>query len=188
MLSSNKLSGNIIVNAASEIIVLGNSRLEDVLLFAPKITFKSGFSGSVQAFAYNELVVENNCELLYPSVLGLLQTEKSREGVSLHINSNSYVKGLVFAIQTTYFRHQPFTFLDAFSTVEGTVYADGQLELRGSVHGNVYCEMFLLRLAGGVNQNYLLNAVIDQSKLSPAFVSPIVSIKPKQQKIAKWIE
>ena len=188
LLSSQKLSGNIIIRASNEIIVFGNCQLEDVLLFAPKITFKSGFNGAVQAFAYNELKVESNCELRYPSVLGLLQTEHSIEAVSIHIDRNSYVKGLVFALQAKYFRRQPLTFIDEFSTVEGMVYADGQLELRGSVHGSVSCEVFRLTKFNSVNQNYLFNAVIDRSKLNPAFVSPFISTKPNQLAIAKWIE
>ena len=186
-LSSQKLAGNIIVKASSEIVVHKGSQLDDILLYAPKIIFKAGFVGEVQAFATDSIIVEEGCTLSYPSVLGLLQCERSPESVSLNISNNCNIEGLVFAVQTIYFRKQPIVVIGEKATVMGLVWVDGLLEQRGTVLGSVQCESFLLTLSSGIHQNHLLNATIDQGRLPKDFVGPFFDDKKAKKAIAKWI-
>jgi hypothetical protein len=187
-ITTQELAGNIIVKANGEITVHRGSQLDGILLFAPKIIFKAGFKGEVQAFATDSIIVEEGCSLTYPSVLGLLQCGRSLGSVSLNIGNSCDVKGLVFAAQATYFRKQPLVSIGEKTTVTGLVWVDGLLELRGTVLGSVQCKLFNLTLSGGVHQNHLLNATIDQNGLPKGFVGPFFNDKKSKKAIAKWID
>ncbi len=187
-LTSQQLSGNIVVRASGEITVHHNCQLEDVLLFAPKIRFKQGFKGTVQAFASDTLVVEEGCTFPYPSVLGLLQYERSAPSVLLNINNNCHIEGLVFATQTIYSLQKPKLFIGENTKITGMVWTDGLLELRGMVQGSVQCESFQLAVQGGIYQNHLYNATIDQAALPKGYVGPFAGERKATKAIAKWIK
>jgi hypothetical protein len=186
-LQGQKLRGNILLSASQEIIVGKGCSLEDVLLFAPKVTFEQGFEGTVQAYAYKELTVKSSCKLHYPSVLGLLQTEAFPEKVSLLLEADSKVDGLVFAYPMLAFRQAPYVSVAEKALVRGFVWVKGELELRGAVHGSVSCDVFRLSSPDTYYQNYLSNATIDRSLLPNEFVCPFISEKPSKLAIAKWL-
>jgi hypothetical protein len=61
--------GNFILRSKDSLHIKKNTVLEDVILIAPKITFESGFKGTVQAFASERIELEQNVILKYPSVV-----------------------------------------------------------------------------------------------------------------------
>ena len=181
-------SGNIIVIAQDSIVVGANCQLEDLLLFAPKIVFEDHFEGRVQAFASRQLKVGAACKLHYPTVLAILKTDQERNRPGLLIDKESQVEGLVFAYQKTNNRQPVQVKIKENVLLSGQLFVDGQLELRGSVNGNVSCESFLLETSSSLYSNYLLNATIDRSLLSEHYVSGMIFSKQMESEVVRWVD
>ncbi|MEM9821102.1 MAG: polymer-forming cytoskeletal protein [Bacteroidota bacterium] len=186
-LDQHRLKGNLIVYSTDTLYVGASAQLEDLLLCAPTIIIQSGFSGSLQAFAFDHLHVEANCQLTYPSVAGTLRQSEAQI-TRLTIGEQSRVEGMVFSYEAKYFRQGAKIQIQQGAKITGQVYASGVLELAGTVYGNVSCKQFFLRAGGGTYDNHLLNAVIDRSRLPKHFVGPQSTKQGKTQEIAKWIE
>ena len=182
------LSGNIILFSTKLMILDSSCRMEDVIIFAPSVIIKEGFKGSLQVFAKDSLIVEKNCELKYPSALGLFKIDVKTHQPFIRIESNSAVRGIVFTAQELTDIDKTKVSILEKSEVEGQVYADGSLELKGYVYGNVYCNKFLLRTPSSIYENHLLNVTIDKTKLSPYFVGSSLIYSENQKQVAKWLE
>lgn len=76
-LANISLRGNIIISSKTAIYVAASATLENLILIAPKISIDENFKGSFQAFATENIVVEKQCVLSYPSALMLLKNEAS---------------------------------------------------------------------------------------------------------------
>lgn len=182
------LKGNVIVVAKKAIYVAANAELEDIQLYAPTIEFEAGFRGSLQAFALDKIVLASDCQLSYPSVLGLLQTNNSVERSALRLEANSLVEGLVFVKTVAATRFPPKLRLAANALVNGQVFVNGSFEHRGTVYGNVSCDQFYLRTGSAVYDNHLLNATIDRTRLSKYFVAPLLAASSLQYENVKWLK
>ncbi|MBI1227724.1 MAG: hypothetical protein GC192_20995 [Bacteroidetes bacterium] len=187
-LSNKTLLGNIIVQASNEIIVPKSAKLEDVLLFAPKISFEKGFEGTLQAYATQALEVKAQCRMGYPSVLGLICPEQAEPKLHLTIDSSCVVEGCIFAYPLKYFKDPINVTIGEKTLVKGWVWAKGEVDLRGSVYGSVLCNMFILATSSYVMKNTLVDAIIDRSRMPDAYVSPFLNEKPAREAVAKWIE
>lgn len=179
--------GNIIVYSSKEIEIQSDAKIEDVILYAPTIKIKSNFEGNLQAFSRDSLIVEENCNLNFPSVLGLIcKAEKTRQ--SLKIANNSEISGSVFLIsKSTSEREIAILSIDKNATVFGQVYSNSLTELKGKIFGSLYCAKFILQTPSSIYENHLLNAEINFSKLSPHFVGISLFDKPKQKELIKWL-
>ena len=182
------LRGNIIVIAEKEIYVGANSYLEDIQLYAPVIRFEDGFRGSLQAFALSEIQVGKNCQLEYPSVLGLMKTEFSQKKPIIYIAEKSLVEGLVFIKTFKYTRFPPKLRVAESALIHGQAFINGSFELRGAVYGNVSCDQFNLKTNAAVYDNHLLNATIDHSQLSQDYVAPLYAASPLKYGNVKWVD
>lgn len=183
-LSSQELQGNIILIARDSIIVGSDSQLGDVLLFAPKIVFRSGFKGQVQAFASRQLIVEEGSEFRYPSVLGGLK--RKEQHCLLDIQRGSRLSGLVFLWEETFSRQSGGIRIATDARIEGQVFCAGWVELQGQVNGNLSCRKFELSTPSAVYSNHLLNASINRNSLPNSFASPMVE-EPVRAAVVKWI-
>jgi len=194
-LSAVNLTGNIIVQSKTKIVVEATSKLKDVILIAPKIEIKESVKGKFQALASKNILVERNVILDYPSALILNEKEKTIQTLSSNqiaeqnniiINSNSSIKGLVMFLgqpEVNNFNAQ--IELKEESTVIGEVYCNRNLELLGTVYGTVYTNNFVARQFGSIYQNHIYNGTIIVNKLQSEFSGILFNNSKKE--VAKWM-
>ncbi|TND10226.1 MAG: hypothetical protein FD123_474 [Bacteroidetes bacterium] len=182
-LSGRSLEGQIAVISGSKIIVGSETQLKGVLLVAPQIIFREKFSGQVQAIARDSLILEKEVRLRYPSVAAVVANENGVDHAAIWMQEKDTVEGTVLAWRTaTDFRKQVTAKLDKETLVTGFLYSTGQVDLKGSVFGQVTCAKFLLATPSSVYENHLLNAVINRMKLPAEFaVGSLMTEKGKKK-------
>jgi hypothetical protein len=196
VLSHKTLTGHIIIQSQTEIVVENTSNLKDVILIAPKITVQDGVKGAFQAFATESIDIGSNCYLGYPSALVVtidgLQPEKQPTIETLeltspiHIQSDTVVKGaIVFTTNHTATTYEPHVVIDENATVYGEVYCNANLELKGVVYGSVFTSNFIAKQFGSVYQNHLYNATIIVDSLQQEYVG--LTFKDSKKDIIKWL-
>jgi len=190
------LTGNIIIQSNTKIIVENNALLNDVLLIAPSIVIKDRVKGKFQAIASKTIIVDNEVELKYPSALVLIKKRYENytnnkinnptENNQIHIGSNTTIHGVVlFNDMSVATNHNSQVLIDKNSVIHGEVYCNRNIELKGRVYGTVYTANFLTRNAGSVYQNHLFNTEINVNKLSEFYVGLPLVLNPKS--VVKWL-
>ncbi len=190
LLSEIRLSGHILVQSNTKIVIDASTYLNDVILIAPEIEIKSSVKGVFQVFAKKKIILGNNCKLDYPSVLYINErnhstTTNNYENTSyISIGKNSEVKGIVTYLGTTK-NYKPQIFIDEKSKVTGEVYCNKNLELLGTVNGSVYTSNFIANQSGSSYQNHIYNAVINVNELSESYIG--LPFQNTNKGIAKWL-
>lgn len=184
---ANSIKGNVIIVSKQPIIIDRSAQLSDALIFSPAVDIRDGFSGNLQVFVSDSLKVGNDCRFAYPSVLGLIKNENADTQPFIHIGENTSVKGIIFTDNQTQDLKQTMIELKQSASVEGILYANGFLHLLGNVYGTVYCNRFVLKTPVTYYENHMLDVQIDQSRLSPYFVSSPLFDEKNQKKVIKWL-
>ncbi|MFT5647811.1 MAG: hypothetical protein ACI976_002506, partial [Aureispira sp.] len=150
------LKGNVIIVANERIEVSANSVLEDVLLVAPEIVIEAGFQGTVQAFAWDSLVVETGVFLDFPSVLCLLPYEERTDfSPEIVLQEGAEMIGTLMVPSFRYNTYKSKVTIEPTAKITGQVFVKGVLQHKGIVLGSVFCTEFLLQTPAGVYENYL---------------------------------
>jgi len=192
-LSEISLTGHILVQSETKIIVDATSNLKDVVLIAPTIQIKNNVEGTFQAFATKEIKVGNHCKLNYPSALVLnekIQMTNSntsnnlKDIPSIKIAKGSKIKGVVAYFGSTK-GYKAQILIEEKATVIGEVYCDRNLELLGSVYGSVLTSGFVANQSGSVYQNHIYNGTIMVSNLAEEYVG--LPFKNSKKDVAKWL-
>jgi hypothetical protein len=187
-LDTSKLSGNIVIISDKEISISAEAVLQDVIVCAPIVRIEKKFSGTLQVFASDSIILDEECKLNYPSVLGIVRQDKSCDNAAIVMKEGSAVSGMIFAYQEKFDnRKQVKLSLDKSTTMMGYVYTNGLVDLKGSVFGSVMCAKFILSTPSSVYENHLLNAVIDRTKLSNYFVGSSFTNTTENKKVVKWL-
>jgi hypothetical protein len=181
-------SGNIILFSKRTIVIDPSCSLHDILIFASSVIIKDGFKGSLQAFAKDSLVVGDHCDLKYPSGLGLIKIDVKTKQPFISIGEKTKIKGIVFSTQDYADIQQTKISIGKGTVITGQVYAEGFLELKGMVYGNVCCNKFTLKTPASVYENHLLNVTIDSSKLPDYYVGSSLIYSNNKKEIAKCLE
>ena len=183
-----KYSGNIIIASLRSIDVDSLSQLEGVMLFAPKITIRGGFTGSLQAFAEDTLYVNKEAHLQYPSALGLINSNVTSHAF-IQLGEKAQVKGMVFSsTRETRRSNKANIFIHKDAVITGQAYCNGKIEMKGKVYGSLYVHTFVLNTPSSAYENHLLDVEINADKLPPQFAGVLVSDNKDQNKgIAKWL-
>lgn len=194
-LSGISLTGNIIVQAQSVIVVSASTKLTDVLLSAPVISIEDNVQGTFQAFASKSISVGKNCLLDYPSALVVLENGspnsnlKSRSPLSpIVINSDSEVSGvLVYKNNSSERVFYPHVKIASNAILIGQLYCEKSLELKGSVVGTVFTDSFMALENANVYQNHLYKGSINSKQLPKQFVGLGLKAFSTNKKIMKWL-
>jgi hypothetical protein len=182
------LKGNIIVVASERIEVSANSVLEDVLLVAPEIIIESGFQGTIQAFAWDSLVVETGVFLDFPSVLSLLPYEEATSfSPEIVLQEGAEMIGTLMVPSFRYNTYKSKVTIEPSAKITGQVWVNGVLQHKGIVYGSVLCTEFLLKTPAGVYENYLLDATIDRSLLPNHYLTPSILGAKDYKQILKYL-
>lgn len=192
VIDAHVLKGHIILMAEGPVTIKPMAQLEDILLFAPSITVADGFTGRLQLFARDSIVVGTTCVFDYPSVLGLVNrpadTLFSEFQPLIRIDSASTVNGVVFSHFQGNQQLLANVRLGKETTVNGQVHADGLLELRGTVKGITSCRRFTLQTPSSLYENFVLNGVMDLTQLSPHYVGTPLLNKGRHGSVIKWMD
>lgn len=177
------LEGKILLISATEIEVQKGAYLRDVILIAPKITFKSGFKGRLQAFAGDTLVLEEGVELQYPSVAGIISAGNS---ALLRCMPGSDVKGILFLFSNTQ-EGRSLLKIEEKAVIVGEVWSNAYVQHQGEIKGTLSCRKFYLRTPATIYENYLFNGQIDRPGLPEYFVSSALLNEKEEKSIVKWL-
>ncbi|HXB10134.1 MAG TPA: hypothetical protein VNW04_23585 [Puia sp.] len=188
LLSSCNLNGHIIIASDSMIRVSPGAVLENVILSAPVIRLDSGWSGSLQAIASDSIIIQNNCHLKYPSALVLLKIRGLTTQPRIILGDGCILDGVILT-HTSLQKDMEQTYVEIGknSLLNGWVYAAGFVFLKGEVHGAVMADHFLFKSLPTVYVNYLVDAGIDRSALSPWFTGPHIFNNDRQSRIVQWV-
>ncbi len=189
-LSGVSIVGNIIIISKTSITVDRTANLKDVILIAPKIIIKDNVVANFQAFAKKEIKVGKSCELRYPSALVLdVDKRTDREVFSIFIAERTIVRGQILYLERETEEKRPVfnpnIVLESKTKIEGEVYCQGNVELRGSVYGSLYANNFIAMRAGGIYQNHILDGEILSNSLSEKYVG--LTFKGSKKEVMKWL-
>lgn len=169
-LSNIIFKGNFILKSQDSIRIKKSTVLEDVILIAPKITFESGFKGTVQAFATKGIEIEEKVTLNYPSVLCVYN--KNEEESKIVIKKESTISGAVvlFGNSPDDFEKSSIEIAEE-GLIFGDIYCTGKLALRSNVYGSVYTNRFFVKTMASTYDNTISDVEINASKRPAYFIS-----------------
>ena len=88
----------------------------------------------------------------------------------IQLQKESKIAGVLIALAPTTRRsNDAHIRLDSGSVVVGHVFADGNLEVQGSIIGNAFAKRIVLHTRAGIYDNHLLNAVLNADSLAQPF-------------------
>lgn len=181
---SGTLKGNIIVASDQAVTITPQANIDGLIVTAPQVIIEQGFSGRLQVLATDTLLVNSNCHLRYPSALVLLSSAGA-----LLLEESSQLEGTVVVgrnqLASDY--HQRLLKIGGRATVTGMVYADGLVELKGSIHGHLSGRKFVLRTPSTLYENHILNGTIDASACSPHYLASSLWGVSNQKGIVQWL-
>jgi hypothetical protein len=184
------LDGNIILHSSQEIIITKNCKLQNIICIAPKITIqKDAQLESIQVFAEDSIIVEENVQLSYPSILCLannkpdssiilLEKGATISGACIYLN---YAKSLV--------SKKTSITIDCKngSLLKGMLFNQNNTKLSGMVDGQVFTSRFIYTTAGAYYENYLVNADINLMRKPKYYIYPFMLDSFIQYKIVQWL-
>ena len=188
-LKDNSLNGYVYLDVRDSIFVGKDAQLDHVILRARVVYIQQGFKGNLQAYATERITLEEEVQLTYPSVLGIVEERfPEKENATITIGQKSQVLGSIFAIsESPNFRLPVQISVEEEAIVHGLVYAQGRMQLKGIVNGSVYTSKFYLETPSSKYENHLLNAKI-KNELPDDFVYiPIMETDEPLTKI-EWLQ
>lgn len=160
------ISGNIVIESNSKIVVTKDAQLSFVILKAPTVIFESGFKGDVQVFATDSIKTGESCLFNYPSVFVVKKIEGSDYNPTIHLQESNEFYGNMILLQDNFsLKNNGIITLDKECLFTGEIYSKGYLQLRKcDIRGTVYAKKLYLKTNSSVYENTLLNVKIDPSK------------------------
>jgi len=159
------LKGNIKVVSSKGITLNKTSEIQDVIFYAPKIEVNPGFTGTVQMFATDTIFVREGARLLFPSLISIIESKSKNPYIE--IGKKCIISGdIVLLLKSVSNNSLAECDLNEESIINGRIYCDGKLQVKGAVKGSVYCTGFILKTPASLYENHLLNATVDFHALS----------------------
>ncbi|PCI94571.1 MAG: hypothetical protein COB15_13700 [Flavobacteriales bacterium] len=187
-LSKKVIEGNIIIKSDKQIVVNKSAIITNAILYSKGIVIQKGVKGTMQIFAQDSVIIEDNCQLHYPSVIALIGQGSSTIARKLIVGEKVLVKGSVFLHNENFDRkNQAIVSIGKETEITGQVYSSELLELKGGIIGGVFCKKLILKTPSSVYENHLMDAVINRDELSENFVGVPLTETIKNQRIIKWL-
>lgn len=170
ILDNIKIKGNFILKSNDSIRITKNNLIEDIIVIAPKITIEEGFKGNLQLLANQEVNIESDVTLQYPSVI-YLKNENSNKS-KIKINENFSISGtIIMSNKEDEINNQNSIEIGEKGLILGDIYCKGQLDLKSKVIGSVYTNSVFCKTASSEYNNLLKNLEIDATKKPAYFVN-----------------
>ena len=183
-LSGVRVSGPVILYASSMLFVEEDNILENVIIVGDKIEFADGFSGCVQVFARDTILLGNQVCLKAGS--GLYVRQEEEKGL-IRIGENCEINGYVIAGAkvSKEERKQVLYYQPESSRVRGLLYVDGIAEVHGFVTGSLYVRECYYFAPEGYYSGILYNAVLPGN---PGIAYPLWMQGPYERRGVKWLD
>ncbi|SNT13914.1 hypothetical protein SAMN05421640_2472 [Ekhidna lutea] len=173
--------GKIIIESESEIEVLLTSKLEDVILIAPKIVLQDFVSGSFQAIARDTILVGRGVKLNYPSALAVIGNNKGYIDVK-----SGYLEGSLFMHN---FKDGDLNLMRIQNTdIYGSIYTNGYLDFQGSLYGCVTSNKFVFSRFGEIRENTIYNAEINSLTQNSYYKNFDFFSNDSPASVIKWLK
>lgn len=167
-LSNLIIKGNVILYSTGAINISNYNTLEDIVLFAKRVTINEAFSGVMHIVANDDVVIEKNAELKYPSSV---YVEHQTDSIMVDIKENAKIAGgIVINGGGSLKASKNKLNIEQGAEVYGMVYCQGNTQLKGSVFGSLYTDRFYLKTTSASYENTILNGTIDASVLPKNFI------------------
>jgi hypothetical protein len=186
-LNNVKLTGNIVVQSATKIIVDPSAILTDVVLIAPEIEVLQNTTGSFQVLATKNITIHQNVQLNYPSALFINAINTNNDQASMLVKQGAQVNGVLAYINKGEYKNtHTHVFLDKQTTIVGEVFCNSNTELLGKVYGSVYTNNFIAKQSGSIYLNHIYNGEISIDKLPNPYAGLIFDSTLKKA-VSKWL-
>lgn len=193
LLLTQEYIGNLIIKSDSEIIVSKYAKLTDVVLIAPKITVKSGFTGTAHFLADSSIKIEENVHLSYPSSIILIDKNNDlkknipKGEEPIYISENTTISGSIIYLpkETSNTHTNTSITIRTNAMINGSIYCQGNIELLGTVIGSVYTNRFVANEFGSKYINHIYNGRILGEDISKEYYG--LPFKNVKKGVAKWL-
>jgi len=165
------LKGNIFISSADTLYINNSTRLEEVIIKAPKIVIEEGFVGRAQFFADSEIFVNKNVILNYPSSIAILSNSNIFNKKITVLKGSSVFGGVIVESSTFDEKEGSQIIINEGAFIMGSLFCNGKLQLKGEVLGTVHAHKLILETKSGVYDDILLNAKIDAVGLPKGFIN-----------------
>jgi hypothetical protein len=183
-----QIKGNILLQSDSSIIVNSDCKLENILMVAPVVRIKTGFKGALQIIAADSIIVEPDCTLEYPSSLVLIKKTGKLDQSDLIIGKRCSITGCIISYTGTKDINKTLVSIDDSTLINGIVYVNGYLSLKGSVYGSVLTDYFLYKTNNSTYQNILMDVNINRQMISRFYVGPSLFLGRGKTKLIEWVK
>ncbi len=193
------LSGNIVVTSTGTIRITAQNNLRDIIVIAPRVYIEKGFEGNLQIIAKEQVVVEPQCNLQFPSVILLdvasQQSTTLKDELMVQIGEESLVNGEIMianlsgAAGYASSAKTPLLKMERESIIHGQAYVDGRTELHGKIFGSLYTNKFYLKTPSSIYENHLLNGEINIDRRSRYYIGTdlVMGGLKAKYKVIKWL-
>lgn len=169
-LDNMSLKGNIVIKSIDTLYINSSTKLEDVIIQAPKVIIRNGFVGRAQFVAEIEIFIESRVLLKYPSSVAVL-SGKSLMQKKIMVSKNSKIYGSVVMDAATFDeKENNKVVVEEGAFIMGNLYCNGKLQLQGKVLGTVHTHKLELETKSGKYENILLNSSIDALNVPKGFI------------------
>ena len=185
LLSNTLVKGNVVVKSSRKVEIDSSCRLSDIIIYAASVKINRSFKGTIQVFAKDSIIVDENCIFLYPSFIA---TTGDNPKQIIKIAKGSVIHGGVLLQNTsTNPNSNSKILLKKSSVVNGIVYSNTIVELQGGVKGSVYTNEFTINSGSSIYKNILLNAYINALELNKFFLSPNIFNETSEKGLIAWL-
>lgn len=164
------VKGNFVITAKDSIEINPALVMEDIIINAPVVRIKSGFSGSVQIYATTKVIVEDGVTLKYPSSVVVYNATDNKATIDIGVKSAVYGAVVLYGNPIKRMDINNIR-LSKNSLVVGDVYATGKVIAGGSIYGTLYAYGLSGQNRQIVYENCLIDTTIDVSLRPDYFVS-----------------
>lgn len=188
-LDNYQLQGNIIIQCDRKVTIKSSSFLTDILIQSKSIAIEKNFSGTFQGFASDSIIVGEDVQLNYPSSLLLTSDKEINNNSKIVLMRRSSIKGNVVNFNSLNIQDKSVNIrLNEECLVEGLVYSNGYVDLKGTIIGSLYCNGFILKTPSAVYENHLLNASINSTELPEFYVGSFPIAEVRRKAVIKRVE
>lgn len=130
------LKGNTVL-FADELVISASSEINEAIIIARKVIIEEGFTGSMQLFCTDTVLVEKNVTLMYPSGI---YVEAKIDSPVVSLSGNSEINGYVIILGRIQDEELlfPSYIQSETSILRGLLYVDGTTNIRGKIYGAIY--------------------------------------------------
>lgn len=173
LIENGNISGNRIVICNGLLKISKAVKITDAILIARSIEFESGFNGSLQAFAYDSIHVNENCKFASPSSFIILRNHNIEQSPHITLMTNVEFNGAIccWALSPTVRNHCRIQ-INENTSVYGSVFCNGYSEVNGTIKGHLITRSTMVNISGGMHENNLIDSKILENKTNiPAEVN-----------------